>query len=93
MKESTARSAAAQEFVTDMILTADGVLAVLHREMPTNALHRAMASLAEVVFHAREAVTAAQTADEPIMTLVLARALREVLIATDLHRDAELPKY
>lgn len=88
---------AAQAFAMNMIDTADETVAILRRtgkaEMEANALTDTMGALGEVVYHARQAVIAAQTSDEPVMTLILARALREVLIATDLHRDSELPKY
>lgn len=93
-REANARTDAARKFIWTMIDTTDDTIGALRSRQSDDVLAEIFRGVARVLEDTREAAITAMTAcDNRVAALILARALRELLIDTDLHTDAELPKY
>lgn len=92
--EMRARTNDARRFIWTMIDTANDTIAALSRPNSNAELREIFYAHARILRDtANNAITAMTAMDDPVLALILCRTLRALLIHTDLHTDAELPKF
>lgn len=92
-QQARATTADAYRFMSTIIATGYDTVTMLRRPPADSDLAAIFADVAEVLDHTVKAATKALEGENYHAGLVLARALRELLIDSDLHTDAELIKY